>query len=675
MPRSKRLSCGVQAQTNPETGINALLDVAMTTGFDFIVVPLAHPLRALRNPAAKGDAAFARADLDLYSGDWSSSVVGQISSTVQTQLDSADPAERIKAQEMFEQDTAWASHISLPAVVLPLTVAPVAADAKAPRSIANLARVLSNFLNSTLSMTVWVRVTATPMAGEPSSTEANAPVTTRAQDSWELWNTLRTLCGYNGRLAVALELPDNLPSPQSLARWKGEPVKGLFCLSSSFLTNNKGFPVLSKRHQLVVREFLEFGTQVVVDCGSNQFISPPDAKAAASAAAQASPSGKGKGKGKAAQFVDNTTTPTTIYENHLQYIGHLFDTLPALDEATRASSSFEDSLQAPLQPLMDNLESATYEVFERDPVKYAQYGRAVELALEDRVPESERATRETVIMVVGAGRGPLVQAALEAAERANCKVKVYAVEKNPNAVATLLVRKNEEWLDSVEIIESDMRAWNPPALADILVSELLGSFGDNELSPECLDGAQRLLKPDGVSIPSKYTSYLAPLSSQKLYIEVRNQYVHFSPPDERKAFETPYVVLLKNAAITNPPVPVFTFEHPNRAAKIDNSRYTSVTFTAPHNTTLHGFAGYFDTVLYKDVMLSIVPDTFSTGMFSWFPILFPFKQPVSVKADETIEIHVWRNCTREKVWYEWTCTSPISLPIHNPGGRSYYIGL
>ena len=30
--------------------------------------------------------------------------------------------------------------------------------------------------------------------------------------------------------------------------------------------------------------------------------------------------------------------------------------------------------------------------------------------------------------------------------------------------------------------------------ADILISELLGSFGDNELSPECLDGAQIFLK-------------------------------------------------------------------------------------------------------------------------------------------------------------------------------------
>ena len=39
-----------------------------------------------------------------------------------------------------------------------------------------------------------------------------------------------------------------------------------------------------------------------------------------------------------------------------------------------------------------------------------------------------------------------------------------------------------------------MRSWQPECKADIMVSELLGSFGDNELSPECLDGAQRYLK-------------------------------------------------------------------------------------------------------------------------------------------------------------------------------------
>lgn len=59
----------------------------------------------------------------------------------------------------------------------------------------------------------------------------------------------------------------------------------------------------------------------------------------------------------------------------------------------------------------------------------------------------------------------------------------------------MLNRRNEmEWKNKVEIISSDMRKWNPDQKADIVVSELLGSFGDNELSPECLMGAQELLK-------------------------------------------------------------------------------------------------------------------------------------------------------------------------------------
>ena len=55
------------------------------------------------------------------------------------------------------------------------------------------------------------------------------------------------------------------------------------------------------------------------------------------------------------------------------------------------------------------------------------------------------------------------------------------------------MRRALEWGDLVTIIDCDMRTWNAPEKADILISELLGSFGDNELSPECLDGAQRFL--------------------------------------------------------------------------------------------------------------------------------------------------------------------------------------
>lgn len=314
-----------------------------------------------------------------------------------------------------------------------------------------------------------------------------------------------------------------------------------------------------------------------------------------------------------------------------------------------------------------------------------------------------------VLMVLGAGRGPLVNASLRAARQADRKLRVYAVEKNPNAVVTYVQYYSsffcccffndilnilfnlwhfsrlenwrfEEWGEQVTVVSCDMREWAAPEKADIIVSELLGSFGDNELSPECLDGAQHFLKgkhhqcvscdreggdglcsrtvgslcpcgafftdlflyksktsdcylisqfmwrvinlfivlisvsellqlyqrsrvycqqekqmwllwsfrvnealrsfhaylhpislssslrlimspsDGGVSIPSSYTSFLAPLSSSKLYNEVRGCRERDKDPECH--FETPYVVRLHNFHQLAEPKACFTFKHP-----------------------------------------------------------------------------------------------------------------
>lgn len=46
---------------------------------------------------------------------------------------------------------------------------------------------------------------------------------------------------------------------------------------------------------------------------------------------------------------------------------------------------------------------------------------------------------------------------------------------------------------------------------------------------------------------------------------------------------------------------------------INNSRYATVTFISTENTTIHGFAGTFECVLYRDVVFSTVPHTHSPG--------------------------------------------------------------
>ncbi|KAJ4826142.1 Protein arginine N-methyltransferase 1.5 [Turnera subulata] len=231
--------------------------------------------------------------------------------------------------------------------------------------------------------------------------------------------------------------------------------------------------------------------------------------------------------------------------------------------------------------------------------------------------------------------------------------------------------KLEGWEDIVTIISCDMRHWNAPEEADILVSELLGSFGDNELSPECLDGAQRFLKRDGISIPSSYTSFIQPVTASKLYNDVKSHkdLVHF---------ETAYVVKLHNIARLAPSQPVFTFNHPDYSAKKSNERYKKLCFKMPSDAgsaLVHGFAGYFDATLYKDVHLGIEPSTATPNMFSWFSIFFPLRTPVCIQSGSDLEVNFWRSSDSSKVWYEWCVTSPCASAIHNSNGRSYWVGL
>ncbi len=48
---------------------------------------------------------------------------------------------------------------------------------------------------------------------------------------------------------------------------------------------------------------------------------------------------------------------------------------------------------------MDNLESQVYEIFEKDPIKYQQYQKAIAQALIDRVSEEEKLTKETFVII------------------------------------------------------------------------------------------------------------------------------------------------------------------------------------------------------------------------------------------------------------------------------------
>lgn len=481
---------------------------------------------------------------------------------------------------------------------------------------------------------------------------------------WDVWNTIRTINNYPSNLSVVLQVPPKCNFPAIVSsRWYAEPVKMLMISSAIFVSNARGYPVLPKATQSLLFKFFR----------KNPFLILSDVYDR--------------------DFQGGATS-------YLLYVRHLVKIRPKPTAIEAYSEGYYDLLQVPPQPLVGNLESSTYEVFERDPVKYAQYGEAIYKALRD-IHKSY-----IHVAVVGAGRGPLVDRVLAAAKRLGKDVYIYAIEKNESAFVHLTRRLQYEWTEqNVEIVLTDMRKWRPVGVRlSLIVSELLGSFGDNELSPECLDGldCKTLLDSDGIMIPQSYSAYFTPAMSATLYNSARNFKAkgsvgsNISIPGRpgvasgssmggeahigghNATLQTPYVVMLNSIDYLSPGqfAKAWTFSHPSRLPdsepNLHNTRKAKHVFTVPSQGVIHGLAGYFECTLYRDVHLSTRPDTSdskSKDMLSWFPLWFPLSTPLYISEGSEVDVSMWRLTDKKRVWYEWAVETYYKTPLEG-GGKS-----
>ncbi|RLU15326.1 hypothetical protein DMN91_012320 [Ooceraea biroi] len=521
MTNPRPVSCGLDFCS--AANLNSCLAYANDSRYDFVCVPLVHPLykrEFISGPAKNRRGPFTRPDLILNSSEWSNLIIGKVSPFIN--VDSTDPVVRKNSEKTLTQELSLASHFGLSAV--------------------------------------WVQVPMENPIRQSYSFRASEESPRVDENPWEWWNTFR-----------------------AIDRWLGEPVRCLVLPTTLFLTNKKGYPVLSKAHQAIVKKFAALEIQFILT-GATRYQS------------------------------------ISYYHNYLDFLWKSCQTNGTVEKFARG---YEDYLQCPLQPLSDNLESQTYEIFEKDPVKYREYQNAIYEAIKTTVSKLEE-ERKIIIMVVGAGRGPLVTASLNAGETSPAGNQDLRGGEEPEC------RDNPggdserrlEGLSHGGIVRHE--GLESPEKADIIVSELLGSFGDNELS-----------RNDGINIPQSYTSYIAPVQSSKLYNEVKQLKDRDKHPLAH--FEALYVVHLQNKYDIAKPRPVFTFTHPNADPVADNSRYETITFPVEQNCSLHGFSGYFTAILYKNIALSIEPSTYSTDMFSWFPLFFPLKVRRN-RGDDTREI-------------------------------------
>lgn len=610
-------------QNNSEN-LQKFIEKAQNNSYTAIAAPInctEVPIEFKTEPLKSTHTDCSYSDLILNADVWNGKVITLLSDTID--CDSKNLKVRQNSEEILKKDLSWTEHLHYGGYTM--------LRLKSDNNI-NLARVVSRQIKGVIL--VQIPLVATKIASTVWRSDISDEVIANYQneDTWKWWNRFRWAADFNPKIRVVLELGEDRPSKECVRRWLGEPLEALIIPSSLFIRNRHNYPVLPKAWQELIALFLTNYVNFIVSADQN----------------------------------DNSL------KQYAEYLNNLRET----NVVKYDLQNFEDVLEIPLQPLYDNLDCYTYETFEKDPVKYKLYQDAIEAALVDRVPEEEIEKTITTVMVLGAGRGPLVRSALNAAENTKRKIRVYIIEKNPNAVRTLTAITRKLWSGKdIQIFSKDMREFTPPEKGDILVSELLGSFGDNELSPECLDCAQILLKDNGISIPCKSTSYINPLMSSKLYNSVRSIVNHKSFQRDMLATysnhsESGFVVLLKNVYHIGHPQALFEFHHPNRDEIIDNSRYKMLSFDVTQDCVLNGIAGYFDTVLYKDIKISINPPTHTPGMMSWFPMYFPFIEPIDLKAGEVVEINFWRCVSKQKIWYEWNLSSPRTTHIHNHNGRS-----
>lgn len=174
--------------------------------------------------------------------------------------------------------------------------------------------------------------------------------TADVEDPWAWWNTFRLQTDFNSKIMVALELSADLPPAEVIERWLCEPVSCIIVPATVFIRNSQNFPVLSKAHQSVIGAFIKNDISFMVKCNRN----------------------------------DNSL------RNYVEYLRYLANINAPIQDPMHG---FDDILEIPLQPLYDNLDSYTYEVFEKDPVKYALYQQAIERALVDKVAEEDIASK------------------------------------------------------------------------------------------------------------------------------------------------------------------------------------------------------------------------------------------------------------------------------------------
>jgi len=324
-------------------------------------------------------------------------------------------------------------------------------------------------------------------------------------------------------------------------------------------------------------------------------------------------------------------------------------------------------------PIFPPLTVVEYAAMEKDTSKYFLYYAAIHAeiySLKKKVSCNSRIN----CMVIGAGRGRLVDYCLDCFSELNINGFIFVVECNVSANSFLQQRyKNTEnvtvlppWVIRTEeelLLASDLHLCNEimtrlveNSSIDLFVSELLGSFGDNEFISEILSVSVKMFgRSSCVSIPSSYSTYISAIYSPSLQIYFAE---HTDPAI--------YILgLPKDAIVVSNIVKLYDQSSTITREEIQSIiNLTIMTKTIPPYVT--GLAGHFRAKLSHDIVIdTTITDTRNT--FFWETAFFPLPN-LSLKTEtKIITVNFKRNSFRKSVKKEtiFNLEYPVLIASYN----------
>jgi len=595
---------------------------------------------------------------------WQTYIIGTISPWIDT--DNPNPVLAKVSVDALRKELDHALYLGVRNVVVPLK------RVKSP----NLMKLLNHYL--------WVRTAkftiSLVMPTRREEFEDHADL--EDEDIFNLWVTIRRgLRNYTSeRLTVGLrltevEMDDEFLIPERYDRWHGEPLF-LFILSTDSFVFSPSPPSLNSKMVEMVPAHRKIVFDLAISLENQKFLVMPKG--------QMWPTQRKQMVEYLTSFLNQKKGPLLPPQNDDRVL--------------------TDVLLLPMETVWSDLSAADYDGLESDITKYQHYSEAIGYMIGNEIDLKNG----LVIYILGAGRGGLVGPCLEIVKarfpHLHKIVTLIAVEKNPSACISLRYKNNTLWHGKLRIIEGDMRfVLKDPDLpkADLIISELLGSFGDNELAPECLKGAEHICTPSTQFIPYQYSSLLSPICSHRATDQLRDSFVsiydserainvRFDRETGKFIYSRPkhwtdhlYVSLLNRYHEAARPQEVSQFKYSQEDQSFE--RHVKLSYTIKHPCEITGFLGHFVAVLASDIYISNstrYPGASSACLKSWFPCYLPLREEIRVKGDSELILYFWRKCCEDGAWYEWNVTyteygtnEEKTTPLQNENADSYFMPL